>query len=295
VYRLLAAWLIVSGLALAGPHRPAAWPLLALLHLVGVGACLAADRRVRWAQTGRAPQPNALLDWAPLLIMPALYAELAVLNSALWGGRYFDDLVIGWEQALFGGQPSRDLANAAPWPALSEALHFSYLSYYALIFVPPLLIWLRRSRAALRDAVFTVMLVFLAHYLFFVYFPVQGPRYLFPAPGGEAIAGYPFRDLAHRVLESGSSRGAAFPSSHVGVGVAASFVAWRHLRPLAPVVALLTVGLALGAVYGGFHYGVDALAGAALGAGLAGVAPRVRDRMERRGAANAPPRRPANA
>ena len=31
--RLVALYLLFAGLALAGPHRPAVWPLLAILHL----------------------------------------------------------------------------------------------------------------------------------------------------------------------------------------------------------------------------------------------------------------------
>jgi membrane-associated phospholipid phosphatase len=37
------------------------------------------------------------------------------------------------------------------------------------------------------------------------------------------------------------------------------------LPRLAPVIGVLTIGLALGAIYGGFHYAIDALAGAVLG------------------------------
>jgi membrane-associated phospholipid phosphatase len=118
------------------------------------------------------------------------------------------------------------------------------------------------------------MLAFFTHYIFFIYFPVQGPRYLFPPPGGELANGY-FYQLAHRVLEVGSAQGAAFPSSHVGVSVAQTLVVWRYLPRLTPVFALLTLGLALGAIYGGFHYATDAAAGILLGAAAFALAPRL--------------------
>jgi membrane-associated phospholipid phosphatase len=88
--------------------------------------------------------------------------------------------------------------------------------------------------------------------------------------------------MTHALLEAGSSRGAAFPSSHVGVSVAACFACWRWQKPLAPLVTLLTVGLALGAVYGGFHYAIDALAGAGFGAALAACAPALRRSLDGR-------------
>jgi membrane-associated phospholipid phosphatase len=82
--------------------------------------------------------------------------------------------------------------------------------------------------------------------------------------------------LAHHVLEAGSSRGAAFPSSHVGVSAAQAVNAFVLLPWLAPFVALLVAALAAGAVYGGFHYAIDASTGLLLGLAAAFAAPAVR-------------------
>jgi membrane-associated phospholipid phosphatase len=213
-----------------------------------------------------------IADWYPLILVPLIYLELAPLNRAIWGGQYFDDIILGWEQVLFGGQPSRSLAVAAPVLALSELLHGAYLSYYLIIYVPPVVLWLRKRFEDFRAGVFALMLAFFAHYVFFIFFPVQGPRYLFPAPGGSLASGYLY-GIAHGVLEAGSSQGAAFPSSHVGVAMAQTVIAFKLLPRFAPVLAVMTVLLAVGAVYGGFHYAIDATAGAALGAivALAGL------------------------
>lgn len=274
--RLFGCYLLLSGFALLGPHRPPSWPLLAAAHLVLAALAFASPHA---ASSQRGSLVRWLGDFYPLLLMPLLYAELPLLNQALFGGGYFDDLVIGWELAVFGGAPAREFAAAAPWPWLSEPLHAAYVSYYPIIYAPPLLIAWRSGHEAAREAVFTLSLVFFAHYLFFVYFPVEGPRYRFAAPGG-AIADWPAYRLAHALLEAGSSRGAAFPSSHVAVSVAATVVCWRRVRALTPVIALLTIGLAVGAVYGGFHYAIDAVAGAVLGFLLALAAPVFQRRLE---------------
>lgn len=273
--RLLALYLLASGLALAGPHRPDLWPVIAALHLVAAGWLLAHEPKAPAAGAWR-----WIAAAYPLILMPLLYAELPLLNQAVYGGHYFDELIINWERALFGTEPARTLAPALPSALLSESLLAAYVSYYPIIYVPPLVIAVRRGPVALRAAAFTLTLVFLIHYLFFVWFPVEGPRYRFESPVPEAARG-PVYQVAHVLLEAGSSRGAAFPSSHVGVSVAAAIVCWRWWRPTAPVVALLAVALAMGAVYGGFHYGIDAIAGAALGAGLALVAPAVLARFEK--------------
>jgi membrane-associated phospholipid phosphatase len=83
------------------------------------------------------------------------------------------------------------------------------------------------------------------------------------------------RRLVLAILERGSSRGAAFPSSHVAVAVTQALLALRHQPRVGRWVAGVAVGLGAGAVYGGFHYGVDVLAGAALGAAILPLAPRI--------------------
>lgn len=274
--RLFGLYLLAAGLALAFPWRPASWPLLALLHLLGAALALTGpDRLLRPLLGERAPGVARFIhDWYPLAIMPLLYAELAALNVAVWHGRYFDGIIQGVEQAVFGTQPSYGLSRALPYLALSEPLHACYLSYYFIIYGPPLILYLLGRRADFRRLVFALMLTFFVHYLFFVYFPVQGPRYTFPAPGGVLARG-PVYQLAHRLLEAGSSRGAAFPSSHVAVSTAQAVLVWRYLRPWAPLVTVLALGLACGAVYGGFHYATDAVSGFLLGLALVLAAPAV--------------------
>jgi membrane-associated phospholipid phosphatase len=279
--RLLALYMLAALPALAFGTRPTSWPLILLAHVAVVLIAWPAAPVQRAAQRASpAPQRalRAIADWAPLLLIPFLYKELAVLNRAVHGGTYFDDIVIGWEQVLFGGQPSRDWAAAMPHLALSEPLHFAYLAYYFIIFVPPLFLFLRGRRAEFRTGVFALMLSFFAHYVFFIYFPVQGPRYLFPPPSGELANGF-FFQLAHRVLEAGSAQGAAFPSSHVGVSVAQTLIVRRYMPRATPIFALLTLGLALGAIYGGFHYAVDVVAGAVLGAAAFAAAGSLQRRL----------------
>jgi membrane-associated phospholipid phosphatase len=278
--RLFAVYAASSGIALLFPNRPAFWPLLLVAHAVVVVAGLGAGPFAgAWAAlVRRAPRAALVRAWYPLLLVPLLYAELPLLNRAVWGGRYFDDLILRAEAALFNGQPSREWAADMPLPWLSELLHASYLSYYLLIYGPPLLLYVRGRGAAFAAGLLALMATFFLHYLCFVYFPVQGPRYLFPAPGGPIADGF-FYQLAHRILEAGSSQGAAFPSSHVGVSVAQAIVAWRWLPRLAPLITVLAAGLALGAVYGGFHYAIDATVGAIVGAAVTfAVLYHVRDR-----------------
>lgn len=266
---VVAAYAVLAGAALLFPHRPGSWPLLAAGHLAlfGLALWIGRNRRSLERRGGRR-WVRVVVDWYPLLIIPLLYTELDFLNTAVWGGRYFDGVILEVEERIFGGQPSTTLARSAPWLTLSEVLHGAYLSYYPIIYVPPLVLYLQGRRAEFRTTLMALITAFLVHYMVFIYFPVQGPRYLFPAPGGRIAEGFMY-GLAHRILEAGSSEGAAFPSSHVGVAVVQTVAAFRFLPRAAPFLLAATLGLAVGAVYGGFHYAIDAIAGALAGLAIA--------------------------
>jgi membrane-associated phospholipid phosphatase len=112
--------------------------------------------------------------------------------------------------------------------------------------------------------VLCVMITFVICYLIFVFFPVAGPYYVFPHPSAWFTDNGPAR-LVYAILGAGSSYGAAFPSSHVAASAAALLSAWRGSRTLGALLVLPTILLSIGVVYCQMHYGVDALAGLALG------------------------------
>ncbi|HTR78866.1 MAG TPA: phosphatase PAP2 family protein [Gemmatimonadaceae bacterium] len=242
----------------------AGW-VLTVLHLALLGCLILA--------AAGGPRRRVVADWLPLLALPLLYAELPVVIATL-GGQYHDAMVQGWEFALFNSQPARTLAAALPITPLSELLHASYLSYYLIVYVPPLILYLSGKRAHFDEAVLAVTIAYVMCFTTFAFFPVEGPRYEW-LPSSAMPHGM-FRSLAVRLLQAGSSRGAAFPSSHVALTVAQSlaFIRWR--RDVGAGLLVLSALVALGAVYGGFHYAVDVIAGAGVGivswAVLVGVA-----------------------
>lgn len=242
--------LLVGGVA---SHRPE----LAAAHLAGLVLTLLVVRR----RDEAASWITALRGWLPILALPLAYAELGPLIEAL-NPRMRDALVLGWERTLFG-EPARTLAAAAPDRWLSELLHAGYLSYYPLIVVPPLLLALRRRERALGETVLALVLAYGACFLAFIAFPVEGPRYR-EGPAAGAPDG-PFRDLARALLAGGSSRGTAFPSSHVAVSVAQAVLAFRHQPLVGVIVASCALLVGFGAVYGGFHYATDVVAGLVVG------------------------------
>jgi membrane-associated phospholipid phosphatase len=205
----------------------------------------------------------------PLLLLPSLYGALDLLSG---GGqvRVYDQLVQGWEQALFGGQPSRDWWRAAPSGFWSAVLHAAYFSYYGVVAVPAIVQLLQRRTRALRSFVLAVMATFIFCYVWFVLFPVAGPYYEFARPSG-AFVDHPAARLVYATLSAGSSYGAAFPSSHVAASVAATLATARVSRGLGIALAIPTTLLTIGVVYCQMHYAVDAIAGLGVGAGMAAL------------------------
>ena len=206
------------------------------------------------------------LDWLTLTIGPLMYVELRWIIAGL-GAPHRDTVVVGWERLLFPSNPSAALAPRLHVAWVSELLHLAYASYYLLVYLPPIALYLRGRRDAFVSTMLALILVYGACFITYALFPVDGPRYLV---GAAAAPDGPIRSFVLTLLDRGSSRGTAFPSSHVAASVVASLCALRHQRRVGIVVSLVTAALTLATVYGGFHYAVDALVGVILG-GLAWV------------------------
>jgi membrane-associated phospholipid phosphatase len=201
------------------------------------------------------------LDWLTLTIGPLMYVELRWIIAGL-GTPHRDAVVAGWERLLFPSNPSATLAPRLHGPWVSETLHLAYASYYLLVYLPPIALYLRGRRDAFVSTTLALIVVYGICFITYALFPVDGPRYLV---GAAAAPEGPIRSFVLTLLDRGSSRGTAFPSSHVAASVVASLCALRHQRRVGIVVSTVTVLLTVATVYGGFHYAVDALAGVILG------------------------------
>lgn len=253
---LLAYLAIVSVVAvLRAPTVPECWWLLAAHALVVVLVYLV-------TRPGLGPVGRTIREIYPLLLLPALYSELDILNSVPLA--VHDPLVRQWELLLFGGQISRDWWQTAPSRFWSTVLHSAYLSYYLIISAPALYFAWRGDLQAVRRFVLVVIATFVICYLAFIFFPVAGPYYEFARPAAWFTDNLPAR-LTYEALAGGSSYGAAFPSSHVAAALAASLAAWRSSRRLGLILLIPTLLLTVGVVYCQMHYGVDAIAGLGVG------------------------------
>jgi membrane-associated phospholipid phosphatase len=119
-----------------------------------------------------------------------------------------------------------------------------------------------------------VMTTFVVCYLVFIFLPVAGPYYVFARPDPWFVDNL-FARAVYDTLATGSSYGAAFPSSHVAAAVAATLSAGRGSRWLGWILAVPTALLAVAVVYCQMHYGVDAIAGLLTGAVVTALVERL--------------------
>lgn len=251
---LTAAYLAATAIiALLSRTETGLW--LALLHLLGIGGVLA---------LGRLPRPAGTLACFlriayPVAVTPLFYMELATLNQLLFPG-YFDPAVQAWEEALFGVQLSVKASDWIPNRWFSEVLHLGYVSYYLVVPAALISAWRAAGKEGLERVAFTTAFGFFLCYLCFAVFPVAGPRYDFAKITGPPSDGVIF-GIVHSILESGSSKGTAFPSSHVAATCSAWLSAGAINRRTFWILAPFAVSLTLGTVYGRFHYGIDMAAG----------------------------------
>ena len=203
-----------------------------------------------------------LHDVYPLVMLGAFYTELGILSHAFGFAEVLahDHLVQGWEAVLFGGQPSFDWIRAQPSVFWSGLLHLAYLSYYPIIYAPPLLLLAIGRREDARTVIFATMAAFVICYVVFATFPVAGPNYAFAHPTGPAREVWSAR-IVYGILDAGSAMGTAFPSSHVAATMAAVGALWLLWRPAFWVVLVPAVLLAISTVYCQMHYVLDATAG----------------------------------
>jgi membrane-associated phospholipid phosphatase len=249
-----ASYLAVSGMVLLITGH--GW--IALLH-VGLLSLIG------WAAASRGKFAQRVFDLAPPLIVIALaYGEVTLLIAG-FVTPFHDVTVQRWDAVLFGIQPSHDLAAKVPVLAVSELLHAGYLSFYLALSIPPLLLYARGRAEAFEETMLTLAVTWILGCALFVAFPAEGPRFLWSSPPG--IPDGPFRRLSMSILAAGSVRGTAFPSLHMAASLSQTVMAWRwQSKWLRTAMTVSTVLIGIGAVYAGYHYAVDMLAGAMLGA-----------------------------
>ncbi len=237
---------------------------LVALNLVAVAAALAVMPPMR-ARRGAARFLGVTL---PLFVFYLFFKE-AGLALGRPEVEWLDAVVaapeIAWWEST-GAEPGP--------PLLGELLAAAYMAYVPILAVVAVaLVRLPEQGARAPAETFTrrVCIAWAVCYVLYLLIPVLGPRLAYPAYQAPRIGNGPASALARVNQDHGMLHGAAFPSAHMAATAVATWSAWRWRRRLFRFVLPVSVALAVGAVYLGYHYVVDILAGLLVAAFAIGV------------------------
>jgi membrane-associated phospholipid phosphatase len=194
---------------------------------------------------------------------------------------FFDSWVLSFESQLFRGYPTVWLQRLAnPW--LTELMSLCYMSYYFLIPILGLNLYIHREWNRLSDFILTNHATFFFCFLHYLFLPVAGPIFVPEVLPFELalLRGGPFTVFEQWLFFKGAIQGGAFPSSHVAVAVVVLIFAIRYGKYPHAFAATVT-GLAISTVYNGYHYGVDVLYGVMIGIVFAFLCPLINRKWRR--------------
>lgn len=195
-----------------------------------------------------------------------------------------DHIFASAEQWIFGGQPAVWFCLRFPQMWVSEPFNMGYFFYYPMILL--VVVWYFLYRFDLFEKVsFVIVTAFFIYYLIYIFVPVAGPQFYFPAIGEDNVAqgvfpaigdyfnhnqellpgpGYEhgfFYNLVESSQQVGERPTAAFPSSHVGMSTILMIMAWRGSRRLFACLLPFYLLLCGATVYIQAHYLIDAIVG----------------------------------
>ncbi len=257
-------------------HRLPNWGWFLVFHGAVTGFVLFLAATLKDASGGW----RGLLRWGyPILLFTFLYEETGYLIH-LFSDGWHDSRLIAFEHKLTGTIPSVWLAqHARPW--LSEIVMAGYFSYYFIIPLGALLLWTKRETEKFQLLILAVCIGFFISYAGFITYPVEGPRYAIPHLHPGTVVGPFFVKLVKFVIDKGAIHGGCMPSSHVAVAVIVLMALYRGARNWFWALLPLVMGLAVGTVYGRFHYVSDVVVGLAIAPASFAIAKRWLKRFNR--------------
>ena len=210
------------------------------------------------------------------------YPDTYELNRVLPN---LDHLFAAAEQFIFNGQPAITFSSSFPQTWISEAFNMGYFAYYPMIFLVALVYFFKRYYEFEKVA-FILVGSFFIYYLMYIFIPVAGPQYYFPAIGwenveagifpsigdyfnhnyqllpgpGEGSGGF-FYGLVDNSQQLGERPTAAFPSSHVGISTILMLPGWKVSKRMTLFLLPFYLLLCGATVYIQAHYVIDSIAG----------------------------------
>jgi membrane-associated phospholipid phosphatase len=243
------------------PH----WPAYVVWNLCAIAAIVLLARKC-----GDSVGWEFAHDWLPLVLFTTVFEEVSFLSLAIrsdWQNHY----ILALESWMFGVSPMEWMhAHARSW--LIEFLEFGYFAFYPLYPIVGGLFWAWRERAAFagafRKLTDCLSVGYVICYATYLLFPTQSPANRAGVQQIGSAHGGIFQHLVRMVQNHAGVHGNAFPSSHIMLTFVVLMFAYRFLPRAASWLLIPILLMCVGAVYDGYHYASDVIAG-----GLIGIIP----------------------
>jgi membrane-associated phospholipid phosphatase len=212
-------------------------------------------------------------EWYPIPMIFFIFKEVHVIIQSL-GRNDWDNLLINIDRTIFGCDPTVWLANYSH-PILTEILQISYASYYFIMLVVGMELYLRKEYEEFNFAVFTIVYGFVLSYIGYLLFPAVGPRFTlhdFYSMNTD-LPGIWLTTTIRDLINAGESipRGAinamalaqrdVFPSGHTQMTLISMYLALQYKIKSRYIIYILGVLLIFSTVYLRYHYVVDVIGG----------------------------------
>jgi membrane-associated phospholipid phosphatase len=210
---------------------------------------------------GRGVAFSMARDWIPVALVLVAYREMDWF-SALRRNFQLELTWVAWDRTLLyqGG-----LRGAIEWlGSLAPVyLELCYLLVYAVAPFVVAILYIEHRRERVNEVLFPYLLGTLLAYALFPYFPSDPPRVAF---GGSDLPNVSsvVRELNLWLVGDYGIHSSVFPSAHVSSAFSAAWALFAYLperRRMGWGMLVYAVSVALGTIYGRYHYAADVVAG----------------------------------
>lgn len=258
----LAVFAVLTLLMCARHERVEHWPWYAAWNLCAIVAIVLLARKHRDAVGWEFAH-----DWLPIIFFTVVFEEVSFLSLSVRGS-WQNAHLIALESLLFAMPPTVWMhQRASSW--LIEFLEFGYAAFYPLYPVFAGIFWAWRDRqrfaGAFRRLTDALSVGYVLCYATYLFFPTQSPANRLGVQQLASAHGGPFQALVQLIQNRGGVHGNAFPSSHIMLTFVVLVFAYRFLPQVAPWLLVPILLMCVGAVYDGYHYASDVVAGALVG------------------------------
>jgi hypothetical protein len=229
---------------------------IAAIGATGIGLIVAAQL-ARWLLPSFAV--SVVRDWLPAALMPMAYWQAGRFSGTVNESfqtrlKWLDDKLLGSWMPSLAAKPGYRLV-AIP-------LELAYLACYELVPIGLGVLYIAHMRRHAIEYWSVVLSATYPCYAFTAFVPTLPPR-LFETDSMRPSTGK-VRRLNLWIVRRVSIKLNTFPSAHVTATLGGSLVLLHFVPSVGWAFLFVSIGIALGAVLGRYHYAADVILGAAL-------------------------------